>query len=115
MGPTSNIRTAGIARKDRKAGGLQTNKQTTKQTNNQTIKQTDKQTNKQTNKQTIKQTDKQTNNQTHKQRQRKKDTNKQTSSCFLAREEASNRCVSPLPLELKSNPSTSPTHPGFLL
>jgi hypothetical protein len=68
MGPTSNIRTARIARKDRKAGGLQTNKQTTKQTNNQTIKQTDKQISKQT----IKQTDKQTNNQTQKQRERKK-------------------------------------------
>jgi hypothetical protein len=72
MGPTSNIRTARIARKDRKAGGLQANKQTTKQTNNQTIKQTDKQTNKQSNRQTNKQTIKHTS----REKERKTRTNK---------------------------------------
>ena len=113
MGPTSNIRTARIARKDRKAGGLQTNKQTTKQTNKQTTKQSNKQINKQTNKQSNRQTNKQSNTQAERKKERHEQTN--LLSCFLAREEASNRCVSPLPLELKSNPSTSPTHPGFLL
>ena len=96
MGPTSNIRTAHIARKieSLRSASKQASKQTNKQTNRKIIKQTNKQTNK--------------------QRARKTDTNKQTSS-HASSPERRIRTTAFLPLELKSSLGTSPTHPRFML
>jgi hypothetical protein len=97
MGPTSNIKTARIARKIEswRSESKQINKQTNKQTNRKTIKET-------------------TCKQTSSGQERQTLTNKPPLMPHRQRGGIEHLHVS-IPLELKSSPSASPTDPGFML